>query len=77
MPNMALGEMSDLRPHLVFESHCAKRVGELVRWKARVLCVKIKRFVWGLLFGARSCKEEGRRNLRLQVHGDLRYVTKP
>ena len=24
MPNMALGEMSDLRPHLVLESHCAK-----------------------------------------------------
>ena len=24
VPNMALGEMSDLRPHLVLESHCAK-----------------------------------------------------
>ena len=24
MPNMALREMSNLRPHLVLESHCAK-----------------------------------------------------
>ena len=36
-------------------------MGELEKGKARVLCVKIKRFVWGLFFGARSCKkEEGR-----------------
>ena len=36
-------------------------MGELERGKARVLRVKIKRFVWGLLFGARSFKkEEGR-----------------
>ena len=47
-------------------------MGELERGKARVLCVKIKRFVWGLLFSAISCKEEGRRKLRLQVHRDLR-----
>ena len=47
-------------------------MGELERGKARVLCVKIKRFVWGLLFGARSCKEEGRRKLGLQVQRDLR-----
>ena len=77
MPNMALREMSDLRPHLVLESHCAKRVGEIERGKARVLCIKIKKFVWGLLFGARSCKEKERRKLRLQVHSDLTYVTKP
>ena len=48
-----------------------KRVGELERGKARVWCEKIKGFMWGLLFGARSC-EEGRRKLRLQVHSDLR-----
>ena len=47
-----------------------KRVGELERGKARVLCVKIKIFVWDLLFGARSCKKE-------EVPSDLRYVTKP
>ena len=47
-------------------------MGELERGKARVLYVKMKRFVWGLLFGARSCKETGRRKLRLQVHRDLR-----
>ena len=47
-------------------------MGELERGKARVLCVKIKRFVWELLFGERSYKEEGRRKLRLQVHRDLR-----
>ena len=36
-------------------------MGDLERGKARVLCVKIKRFVWGFLFGARSRKkEEGR-----------------
>ena len=77
MPNMALGERSDLRPHLALESHWQKRVGELERGKARVWCEKIKGIVWGLLFGARSCKKEGRRKLRLQVHSDLRYVTKP
>ena len=47
-------------------------MGELERGKARVLCVKIKRFEWGLLFGARSCREEGKRKLRLKVHRDLR-----
>ena len=47
-------------------------MGELKRGKVRVLCVKIKRFVWGLLFGARSCKEEERKRLRLRVHRDLR-----
>ena len=47
-------------------------MGELERGKARVLCVKIKIFVWGLLFDARSCKDKGRRKLRLQVHRDLR-----
>ena len=52
-------------------------MGELERGKARVWCEKIKGFVWGLLYGARSCKEEERRKLRLQVHSDLRDVTKP
>ena len=36
-------------------------MGELERGKSRVLCVKIKRFVWGLLFGqdlARRKEEE-------------------
>ena len=47
-------------------------MGDLEREKARVLCVKIKRFVWGLHFGARSCNEEGRRKLRLQVQRDMR-----
>ena len=47
-------------------------MGELEKGKARVLCVKIKKFVWGLLFGSRSCKEEGRRKVRFQVHRDLR-----
>ena len=42
-----------------------KHVRELERGKDRVWCEKIKVFVWGLLFGARSCKEEGRRKLRL------------
>ena len=59
--------------HIVLECPFEqKRVGELKRGKARVLCVKIKRFVWGLLFGARSCKKEERKRLRLQVHRDLR-----
>ena len=33
-------------------------MGELERGKARVLCVKVKRFVWGLLFGAISYKKK-------------------
>ena len=35
-------------------------MGELERGKARVLCVKIKRLVWGLLFGARLLKKKAR-----------------
>ena len=33
-------------------------MGELERGKARVLCVKIKRLVWGLLFGAIFLKKK-------------------
>ena len=54
-------------------------MGELERGKARVLCVKIKIFVWSLLFGAKYFKkEEGRRKKQgKRVKRDLKVRTKP
>ena len=40
MPNMALGEMSDLRPHLVLESHCAKTFLEASEKRKLGFCKK-------------------------------------
>ena len=48
-----------------------KRVGELERGKARVLC-EDQEICVRLALGARSCKEEGRRKLGLQRTRDFK-----
>ena len=49
-----------------------KRVGELEIEEKLEFYLKIKKLVWGLLFGARTCKEEGRRKLGLQRTRDFK-----
>ena len=81
MPNMALGEMSDLRPHLVLEtSHkCQKHFGDKREREreARVLGKIVRDCCESLHVYARSFKEEGRRKLRLQVQSDFKVLHQP
>ena len=79
MPNMALGEMSDLRPHLVLEtSHkCQKRFGDKREKEELGIWEIIGDWCESLHVYARSCKEERRRKLRLQVQSDFKVLHKP
>ena len=78
-PNMALREVSGIRPHLVLEtSHkCQKRFADKREREELGFWEIIGDWCESLDVYARSCKEEGKRKLELQVQSDFKVLHKP
>ena len=77
--NMALYWISGIRPYLILEtSHkCQKRFGDKREREELGFWGNVGDWCESLHVYARSCKEEGRRKLGLQVQSDCKVLHKP